>query len=104
MAKTRKKPVVRPGQRVPYRRGTQAQIDERRGYIARLMARGVPKTLIHAMVVIFFKRQWRTADRDIDFIGSCGHTWLTRTRGGYTQSTTNSPTANSHNLHNDNLK
>jgi hypothetical protein len=86
--KPTKKPVVRPGQRVPYRRGTQAQIDERRGYIARLMARGVPKTLIHAMVVIFFKRQWRTADRDIDFIGSCGHTWLTRTRGGHRQITT----------------
>ena len=82
MAKTRKKPVVRPGQRVPYRRGTQAQIDERRGYIAGLMARGLPKMIIHALVRTRFNRQWRTTDRDIDEIGSCGHNWLLRSRGG----------------------
>ena len=104
MTTTPKPPKIRPGQRVPYQKGTQARIDERRGYVMRLMARGVPKTLIHAVIKVAFHRQWRTVDRDIDFIGGCGHTWLTRTRGGCSQSSAISSPANPHNSLRDNQK
>ena len=63
---------IRPGQRHPYRKGTQTQIDERRGYVMRLMDRGVPKMLIHTVIKTKFHRQWRTVDRDIDLIGGAG--------------------------------
>ena len=100
----KKPPVIRSGQRVPYQKGTQAQIDERRGYVMRLMVRGVPKTLIHAVIKVAFHCQWRTVDRDIDFIGSCGHTWLTRTRGGHRQITTSKSLVNLQIPHGDKQK
>lgn len=68
MNKISRPPTIRPGQRVPYHRGTQREIDERRGCVARLLARGVPKMKIHRFVREKFARQWRTADRDIAFV------------------------------------
>ena len=68
--KTPKPPVIRPGQRVPYHRSSQREIDERRGAVARLLACGVSKMAIHRIVKEKFARQWRTADRDIAFVTS----------------------------------
>ena len=65
MIKLPKRRFIRPGQRVPYRKGTQREIDERRGYVLRLLARGAPKMAIHAVIKHRFNRQWRTVDRDI---------------------------------------
>jgi hypothetical protein len=53
---------------VPYGKGSQREIDERRGTVARMLARGVPKMAIHRFVKEKFARQWRTADRDIAFV------------------------------------
>jgi hypothetical protein len=61
-------PIIRPGQQRPYTKGTQREIDERRGCVARLLACGVPKMTIHRFVKEKFARQWRTADRDIAFV------------------------------------
>lgn len=83
--KNGKPPVIRPGQRVPYHKGTQAEIDQRRGYVARLLARGVPKMAIHSLIRIMFARQWRTVDRDIALITGPANTWLTRARAEYRQ-------------------
>jgi hypothetical protein len=99
--KTSKPTAFRPGQHHPYHRGTQAQIDERRGYVMRLMGRGVPKMLIHAVIKTMFHRQWRTVDRDIDLVGDSGYKWLTRTRGGHTQITASESPANPYNLNRD---
>ena len=60
--------IIRPGQRVPYGKGSQREIDERRGCVARLIARGVPKMRIHRLVKEKFARQWRQTDRDIAFV------------------------------------
>jgi hypothetical protein len=68
MSDTKKQPIIRPGQRVPYHRGTQSQIDARRGYVVRLLIRGVPKMAIHGVIKHTHNRQWRTVDRDIAFI------------------------------------
>jgi len=78
-----KPPTIRPGQRVPYRRGTQREIDERRGYLARMLARGVRKMDIHAVGRVMFHRQWRTLDRDIAFIVGQSSQWRERARSGY---------------------
>ncbi len=72
--KTPKQPRIRPGQRVPYHKASQREIDERRGAVTRLLARGVPKMAIHRFVKEKFFRQWRTADRDIAFVTSIGNT------------------------------
>lgn len=66
---TRPRPgVIRPGQRKPYRKGTHAQIDQRRGHVARMLANGATKTAIHRAIRKKFNREWRTSDRDIAFI------------------------------------
>jgi hypothetical protein len=70
MTPPQKQPVIRRGQRVPYFRGTQREIDQRRGYVGRLLARGMPKMAIHDVIRCMFNRQWRTVDRDIAFITS----------------------------------
>lgn len=75
--------LVRPGQRVPFHRGSQREIDERRGYIARMLARGVLKMDIHALVRVMFQREWRTTDRDIAFIMGQASQWRVRVRSGY---------------------
>ncbi len=68
--KANKPPTIRPGQRVQYRKGTHREIDERRGAVTRLLARGVSKTAIHRFIKEKFNRQWRTTDRDIAFVTS----------------------------------
>jgi hypothetical protein len=81
--KPTKPPVIRRGQRVPYHRGSQREIDERRGHIARMLARGVRKMDIHALVRAMFRREWRTTDRDIAFITGQASQWRERVRSGY---------------------
>jgi len=81
--KPAKPPVIRPGQRVPYHRGSQREIDERRGHISRMLARGVPKMAIHGVIKAIFNRQWRTVDRDIRFITGEASQWRERVRTGY---------------------
>jgi hypothetical protein len=68
MRDTKKQPVIRPGQRVPYRKANQREIDRRRACVARLLARGARKMKIHRLIKEKFNRQWRTADRDIAFV------------------------------------
>lgn len=63
-----KPPIVRPGQRHAYVKASQREIDERRGAVARLLARGESKMAIHRFVKEKFSRQWRSADRDIAFV------------------------------------
>ena len=62
-----KQPIIRPGQRKPYVKGTQAQIDERRGFVARLLVAGKTKTEIHSAVRQRFNVEWRQCDRYIAF-------------------------------------
>ena len=75
--------MIRPGQRVPYRKGTVAQIDERWGNISRMLARGLRKMDIHAVVRVIYHREWRTTDRDIAFILGQASQWRERARTGY---------------------
>jgi hypothetical protein len=62
------RPIIRPGQRVAYQKGSPGEIDRRRKYIAGLLARGLRKMEIHRRTRKRFNRQWRTVDRDIEFI------------------------------------
>ena len=68
MTDKKRLPIIRPGQRHAYFKASQREIDERRGAVARLLARGVSKMAIHRFVKEKFARQWRTADRDIAFV------------------------------------
>ena len=63
-------PIIRPGQRKPYIKATRDQIDERIGYVARLLRAGRTKTQIHRAVRARFNIEWRQCDRYI--------AWLTR--------------------------
>jgi hypothetical protein len=83
MPKATKPPVTRRGQRVPYFKASQREIDERRGHIARMLARGVPKMLIHGVIKAMFNRQWRTVDRDIAFITGQASKWRERVHQGF---------------------
>jgi len=83
MPKAIKSPVIRRGQRVQYFKASQREIDERRGHIARMLARGVRKMDIHAVVRVMFHREWRTTDRDIAFIVGQASQWRERVRSGY---------------------
>lgn len=79
----KKPPTIRPGQRKPYVKGTAAQIDERRGYVARLLAKGFKKMQIHRAVRQRFGVEWRQCDRYLAFIlGQQRHPeiWLPRAR------------------------
>ena len=64
---------IRPGQRVPYRKGNRREIAKRRDYVARLLAGGTRKMEIHRLIKNQFNRQWRTADRDIQFVTRAGY-------------------------------
>jgi hypothetical protein len=78
-----KTPVIRRGQRVPYRKGTQAQIDERVGYCVRLLAFDLTKTQIHRAVRKRFNIQYRQAARYLDLIyrgGKLVDRWHARAR------------------------
>lgn len=66
--KTTKPPTIRPGQRRPYVKGTLAQIDQRRGFVARMLDDGATKTEIHSAVRQRFNIEWRQTDRYIDFV------------------------------------
>jgi len=68
MNDTRKQPVIRPGQRKPYAKGTRQQIDERIGYVARLLRAGNTKTKIHQAVREKFNVEWRQCDRYISWL------------------------------------
>jgi hypothetical protein len=73
--------VIRPGQRHPYRKGTQAQIDERIGFVLRLLAAGARKMEIHRAVRQRFNIQWRQVDRYLQqvFTGKArANKWLPR--------------------------
>jgi hypothetical protein len=77
-----KQPIIRPGQRVPYYKGSQREIDARRGYVVRLMVRAVPKMAIHDVIKATFNRQWRQTDRDIALVTEVSQ-WRERVRTGY---------------------
>ena len=68
MKYTRKQPVIRPGQRKPYAKGTRQQIDERIGYVARLLRAGKTKSQIHCAVREKFNVEWRQCDRYISWL------------------------------------
>jgi hypothetical protein len=67
-----KQPIIRPGQCKPYAKATRQQIDERIGYVARLLRDGRSKFQIHRAVRWRFNIEWRQCDRYIS--------WLTRPR------------------------
>src|SRR5208283_5327816 len=70
--KTPKSPITRRGQRKPYVKATRQQIDQRRGFVARMLHAGKTKLQIHRAVRQQFDIEWRQCDRDIS--------WLTRPR------------------------
>ena len=57
--------TIRPGQYKPYVKATRRQIDERIGYVARLLRVGRTKTQIHRAVRARFNVEWRQCDRYI---------------------------------------
>ena len=56
-------PVIRPGQRVPYRKGTRQQIEARTQAAALLLFLGLSKTAIHRLFREKFGVEWRQCDR-----------------------------------------
>ena len=64
----RQNPIIRPGQRKPYTKGTAGQQDTRRGIVARLLANGLTKTAIHRVVRQKFGVEWRQCDRYIRWL------------------------------------
>jgi hypothetical protein len=63
-----KQPIIRPGQRKPYVKATQSQIDQRRGFIARMMRAGKTKSQIHSAVREKFGVEWRQTDRYLEWL------------------------------------
>ena len=89
MIKTPKRRFIRPGQRVPYRKGSQSEIDQRRGFVARMLDAGATKTQIHRAVRDKFKVQWRQCDRYLAFVSGTNartDTRLARVRAEGSQS------------------
>ena len=81
---------IRRGQYHFYRKGTQAQIDERIGYVSRLLRAGKTKTEIHRAVREKFNIQWRQADRysaSVTGTKTATDTRLARARAGGCQTT-----------------
>ncbi len=60
---TQKQPVVRPGQRQPYVKGTRRQIEERTQAAALLLFFGFGRTTIHRLFRQKFDVEWRQTDR-----------------------------------------
>jgi hypothetical protein len=83
-SKPAKPPVVRRGQKRFYVKGSQAQIDQRRGFVARMLDTGATKTEIHSAVRQRFNIEWRQTDRYIAFVTST-NTRLPRARVEYRQ-------------------
>jgi hypothetical protein len=69
--KPKNPPIIRPGQHKPYVRGTQQQIDERIGFVTRLLRARKTKTQIHRAVSEKFSVAWRQVDRYILWIKDC---------------------------------
>ena len=87
-----KRRYIRPGQRHFYIKGTREQIDQRRGFVARLLADGKTKTQIHRAVREKFKICWRQCDRYIAFVtgtNTVTDTRLARARAGLPQTLLN---------------
>jgi len=68
--KPKNPPIIRLGQRKPYVKATRQQIDERIGFVSRLLRVGKTKTQIHRAVREKFTVEWRQCDRYI--------AWLTK--------------------------
>ena len=66
-----KPPTIRPGQRVPYRKGTRNEIEQRIEAAAVLSFCGLSKSQIHEIFREKFVIEWRQCDR-----------YLTRARAG----------------------
>ena len=63
MNETIRQPIIRRGQTHAYRKGRQHEIDERIGFVARLLRAGKTKTQIHRAVRGKFSVEWRQCDR-----------------------------------------
>ena len=63
-----KPPTTRRGQRHAYHKATQSQIDERHGYVARLLRAGKTKSQLHRAVREKFGVEWRQCDRYIAWL------------------------------------
>jgi hypothetical protein len=61
-------PVIQPGQRKPYVKATRQQIDERIGFVSRMLRAGKTKTQIHRAVRETFHVEWRQCDRYISWL------------------------------------
>jgi hypothetical protein len=71
--KAPKPPTIRPGQRHPFRKGTQEEIDSRIAFVGRMLVAGARKSEIHQFVRDQFKIGWRQCDRYVsEFL------WLAR--------------------------
>lgn len=66
--KTKRNPVIRPGQRNPYLKGTKAQIAERIGFCVQLVALGLTKTQIVRAVRNRYGVQYRQIFRYLDLV------------------------------------
>ena len=60
--------MIRPGQKRPYVKATRQQIDQRRGFVARMLHAGKTKLQIHRAVREKFNVEWRQCDRDISWL------------------------------------
>jgi hypothetical protein len=86
--KTKNSPVIRRGQRRPYVKGKREQIDQRRGFVARMLDEGATKTEIHRAVRQQFNIEWRQCDRYLTFVAGTGtvtNTRLAHSRTGCSQ-------------------
>jgi len=81
-SKPAKPPVIRRGQRVPYHKGSQREIDARRGYVVRLMVRAVPKMAIHDVIKGHIQPPMATDRQDIALVTEASQ-WRERVRSGY---------------------
>jgi ribosomal protein L23 len=83
--KTKNPPVIRRGQRHPYVKGKREQIDQRRGFVARILDEGATKTEIHRAVRQQFNIEWRQCDRYLAFVTGNGTGTNTRLARGRTE-------------------
>jgi ribosomal protein L23 len=102
-----KRRFIRHGQRHYYRKGSQSEIDQRRGFVARMLDAGATKTEIHRAVRDKFNVQWRQCDRYIAFVTGTNtgtDTRLARVRAGLPQTLLNKMHADLKFIYGDNAK
>ena len=58
-----KQPIIRPGQRKGYTKGSKAQIEHRIESAALLLFLGLSKSEIHQVFREFYETEWRQTDR-----------------------------------------